>query len=79
MVPQGIENVIAPGRAISVERDVLGPLREMGPCIDMGQAAGIAASLAAQSNAAFIGVDTAALRRLIREAGGIVSADQIVK
>lgn len=79
MVPQGIENVIAPGRAISVERDVLGPLREMGPCIAMGQAAGIAASLAAQSGAAFISVDTAALRRLIREAGGIVSADQIVK
>lgn len=77
LVPQGVDNVIAPGRAIGVERDVLGPLREMGPCVAMGQAAGLAAVLAAQTDASFADVDVAALREQIQKAGGIVSAAQI--
>ena len=40
LVPRPIQNVICPGRAISVERDVLGPLREQAPCYAMGHAAG---------------------------------------
>ena len=43
MVPQGCANLLCPGRAISVERDVLGPLRVMAPCMAMGEACGVAA------------------------------------
>jgi len=43
MVPRGCRNLLCPGRAISVERDVLGPLRVMAPCMAMGEACGVAA------------------------------------
>ena len=79
LVPRGIENIIAPGRAISVERDVLGPLREMGPCVAMGQAAGLAAAEAAEDGAAFAAVDVKRLQAEIRKAGGIVDAEKIVR
>lgn len=42
MVPKGIRNLLCPGRAIGVERDVLGPLRVMASCMAMGEAAGTA-------------------------------------
>ena len=37
MVPRPINNLIVPGRAISVERPALGPLRVMAPCMVMGE------------------------------------------
>ena len=40
MVPTPITNLICPGRAVSVERHVLGPLRVMAPVMAMGEAAG---------------------------------------
>ena len=46
MLPDNINNLLVAGRSISVEREVLGPIRVMGPCIGMGQAAGMAASMA---------------------------------
>ena len=45
LVPRPVPNLICPGRAVSVERHVLGPLREQAPCMAMRQAAGTAASL----------------------------------
>jgi hypothetical protein len=46
MLPRPVSNLICPGRAVSAEREVLGPLRVMAPCMAMGQAAGTAATLA---------------------------------
>lgn len=74
MLPDPVENLICPGRAISVERDVLGPLRVMAPCMAMGEAAGAAASLAPSGS--FADVDTAALRSLLRSRGAIVDIPQ---
>lgn len=65
LVPQGVTNLIVAGRCISVERLVLGPIRVMGPCMGMGQAAGTAAYLALQQGVPFSDVNTAALRRLL--------------
>lgn len=48
MLPDNVNNMIAAGRIISVEREVMGPLRVMGPCIGMGQAAGYAAVIACE-------------------------------
>ena len=42
LVPVDLDNVIVAGRSISCERDVLGPIRVMAPCMAMGQAAGTA-------------------------------------
>ncbi|MBI3974273.1 MAG: FAD-dependent oxidoreductase [Chloroflexi bacterium] len=72
MVPKPVENVICPGRAISVERDVLGPLREQAPCYAMGHAAGLAAVQAAREHHAFKDVDTDALREALLAEGAIV-------
>ncbi|WP_164821616.1 FAD-dependent oxidoreductase [Paenibacillus koleovorans] len=72
LVPNPIRNVICPGRAISVERHVLGPLREQGPCYAMGQAAGVAASMVIRDNGAFQTVDTDELRAELRRLGAKV-------
>ena len=45
MIPDKTLNMLVAGRSISVEREVLGPIRVMGPCMGMGQAAGTAAAL----------------------------------
>ena len=68
MVPRPVENLICPGRAISVERDVLGPLREQGPCYAMGHAAGLAAA----QRVAFKDVDTQRLRSELSKQNAII-------
>ena len=40
MLPKKIANLHVPGRAVSVERPVLGPIRVMASCMLMGEAAG---------------------------------------
>lgn len=72
MVPRGIANVICPGRAVSVERQVLGPLRVMAPCMAMGEAAGVAAAQAVQAHVPFAALDSRALRDRLRQQGAII-------
>ena len=72
LVPKPVENVICPGRAISVERHVLGPLREMGPCYAMGQAAGLASVQVVRDGVAFKDVDTDRLRANLKAVGAVV-------
>ncbi len=66
MVPRSVKNLICPGRAISVERDVLGPLRVMAPCMAMGEAAGLAAKQVVTREIAFAEVDVAMLQAQLR-------------
>ncbi|RRJ95682.1 FAD-dependent oxidoreductase [Opitutaceae bacterium TAV4] len=73
MVPRPIKNLICPGRAISVDRDVLGPLREQGPCYAMGQAAGVAAAHAVREAIDLCDVDPARLRADLEAAGAIIA------
>ncbi len=72
MVPQPIENLICPGRAVSVERPVLGPLRVMAPCTAMGEAAGQAAAFVARKGVPFRHVDPRTLRNALRAHGALV-------
>jgi hypothetical protein len=72
MVPRPIENLVCPGRAISVERPVLGPLRVMAPCMAMGEAAGEAASQVVRRGVTFADVDAADLREKLRLERAIV-------
>ena len=75
LVPERIDNLIVAGRCISVERDVLGPVRVQPVCFATGQAAGLAAAQVAQNGTAFADVDTVALRLQLGKAGAIVSCD----
>ena len=72
LLPQKVDNLIAVGRCISVERPVLGPLRVMGPCIAMGEAAGYATKLAISNNVKYKDVDIERLKERIIEKGGIL-------
>jgi len=56
---------------------VLGPLREMGPCFAMGEAAGEAAARVARTGDAFKDVDTDALRSALAAHGAILSLDDV--
>ena len=71
MLPEPIENLICPGRAVSVDRVVLGSIRVMSPCMAMGQAAGQAAAMAVKGNVAFRNVDTQSLRKKLKANGAI--------
>ncbi len=70
-------NLIVVGRCISVEREALGVVRVMGPCVAMGEAAGIAARLAMEGSLSFASVNTAVLKERIKSYGGITSAEEI--
>ena len=70
MVPKGVVNLLCPGRAIGVERDVLGPLRVMAPCMAMGEAAGTAMRWLAKGDR----VDVETLRETLRGNGCLVDA-----
>ncbi len=72
LVPRPVENLICPGRAISVERDVLGPLREMAPCYAMGHAAGLASVQVIRDGVSFANVDVPRLRENLRAQNGVV-------
>jgi hypothetical protein len=72
MIPKPIENLICPGRAVCVERDVLGPLRVSAPCMVMGEAAGTAVKQVVENEITFKKVDNKRLRNRLQEMGGIV-------
>lgn len=69
MVPRPIRNLICPGRAVSVDRDILGAIRVMSPCMAMGQAAGQAAKQVVAKNVSFAEVDVKTLVGELRENG----------
>ena len=72
MIPRPIENLLCPGRAVGVERDVLGPLRVMAPCMAMGEACGCAAAQIVGEGIAADAVDIIRLRERLRDAGAVV-------
>ncbi|WP_438444071.1 FAD-dependent oxidoreductase [Gorillibacterium sp. sgz5001074] len=70
LVPRTLRNVLVAGRSISCERQVQGSVRVMPVCLAMGEAAGMAAAMAARTLGGEVrSVDTAALRRRLTEEG----------
>ncbi|MEI2400166.1 FAD-dependent oxidoreductase [Paenibacillus phytohabitans] len=68
MLPVGLDNVWVAGRAASSDRVVQGSLRVMPNCFAMGQAAGMAAAMAAGTDSQSRKVDITALQRgLVRQ------------
>ena len=72
LVPRPVENLICAGRCVSVEREVLGPVRVMAPCMAMGEAAGTAATMALARGIPFRDVVAADLRLALQKAGAII-------
>lgn len=69
LTPCGVRNVLVAGRAISCERPVQGSVRVMPVCLATGEAAGLAAALAARDGQDTHRVDVGTLRRRLREEG----------
>ncbi len=70
LTPRGLSNVLVAGRSISCEQAVQGSVRVMPVCLAMGEAAGVAAAMAARGTSDVHRVDTDQLRARLREAGG---------
>lgn len=69
LTPKGIRNVLVAGRSISTDRNVQASTRVMPVCLAMGEAAGVAASMAASATGDVHAVDTNGLRTRLREHG----------
>ncbi len=72
LVPRGVENLLVSGRCISASHEGMAGVRVMGTCMAIGEAAGVAAALAADANAACRDVAVDELRRRLAEAGALV-------
>ncbi len=71
LTPRGLRNVLVAGRSISCDRPVQSSIRIMPICLGMGEAAGLAAALAAAQPPYDVhAVPTDTLRRRLREEGG---------
>jgi hypothetical protein len=69
LVPRGLRNVLVAGRCISTDRAVNGSVRVMPVCLATGEAAGLAAALAAGAGGDARAVDAAELRRRLKAHG----------
>lgn len=69
LLPKGLRNVLAAGRSISCDRRLLASVRVMPNCLCTGEAAGVAAAMAAQADGDVHTVDTAALRSRLQAQG----------
>jgi len=77
MLPDKVNNLLVAGRSISVEREVLGPIRVMGPCIGMGQAAGMAASMTTENNMYVKDIVVKHLKKKLIDINCIIDESQI--
>jgi hypothetical protein len=69
LVPQRVSNLLVAGRCISVDHRVHHATKEIPPAFATGEAAGIAAVLAARGLAGVQDVDVGAVQRALRAAG----------
>jgi hypothetical protein len=72
MLVDQLDNLITAGRCISVEREVLGPMRVTGPAMMGGQAAGFGAALANKNDCDAAMVDGKEIKKCLQDAGCII-------
>ena len=75
LIPKGISNLLVAGRGISCDRIMHGSVRPMPACFATGEAAGLAASMAARGNGIVRDVDVVRLRKRLAEQGAFIDAD----
>jgi hypothetical protein len=69
LLPKGVDQLLVAGRHYSATPDAQRMSREIPPCMAMGQAAGIAAGIAADHGITVREVDPGAVQRRMREQG----------
>ncbi|MBI2724207.1 MAG: FAD-dependent oxidoreductase [Chloroflexi bacterium] len=72
LLPRRTSNLLVAGRCISVDHRVHHATKEIPPAFATGEAAGIAAALAAAADSRVHDVDVAALQQALRNAGAIL-------
>lgn len=72
LIPKGSRNIIVAGRCVSSDRLANSGLRVQASCMGMGQAAGVAATLAARSGTTPLEVPLTEIHALLRDHGQII-------
>ncbi|PKM88175.1 MAG: FAD-dependent oxidoreductase [Firmicutes bacterium HGW-Firmicutes-10] len=72
LIPKDSINLLVAGRCLSATHDAHASVRSMGQCMGMGQAAGIAASLAVENQCRPIDINIDALQQKLRGYGAIL-------
>ena len=83
LLPKGLDNLIVAGRHYSVDSTAQKSSREIPPCMVQGEAAGVAVSLALNSNSALRDVDATLIQKQMRaqgaDPGDIPSANALIE
>lgn len=72
LIPKDSRNILVAGRCVSSDRLANSGLRVQASCMGMGQAAGVAAALAAKRGITPLEVPLAEIHKLLREHGAII-------
>ncbi len=75
LIPKGSRNIIVAGRCVSSDRLANSGLRVQASCMGMGQAAGVAATLAAKAGTTPLEVPIKEIHALLRKHGAIIPGD----
>lgn len=73
LVPRGVDNLLVAGRCTSTTSGAFASTRVMGTCMALGQAAGLAAAMAARQQQSPRAMDGVALRQALARHGAIVA------
>jgi hypothetical protein len=71
LVPQALDGLLVSGRCISADYQAMGAMRVIGPCMAIGEAAGVAAAMAAEAGLSPRDVDTQELRQRLMGVGAL--------
>lgn len=72
LIPQGYDGILASGRCISVDPEAHGSTRSMPCCMATGEAAGVAAAIAAGKDLSVRRIKVAELRRTLADQGVVL-------
>jgi hypothetical protein len=75
LIPKGSKNIIVAGRCVSSDRLANSGLRVQASCMGMGQAAGVAATLAAKAGSTPLEIPLKEIHDLLRQHGAIIPGD----
>lgn len=72
MLPEKVKNLLVAGRAASATKTASGALRVTVSCMQMGEAAGVAAAMAAKQGISPDEIDVKAMQRILLDGGAII-------
>ena len=72
MLPEKIKNLLVAGRSVSATRLASGAIRVTVACMEMGEAAGVAAAMAARDGISPDEIDVKAMQKILIDGGAII-------